>query len=157
MNDDTITTTTEGSIESPTKQSLVEALAALQLERESNVRLLGPVTGEEYTTGTGQRLANVHHPTQCAGRHCAIHNPSEHVMDLFPTHWRGDHGLMERICPHGIGHPDPDDLAYKLMRAEIQASQIDDEDERSRILGNARCEGIHGCDGCCISGNPLDT
>jgi hypothetical protein len=33
---------------------------------------------------------------------------------------------MERICPHGIGHPDPDDPAFKNP-----------------------IEGVHGCDGCC--------
>lgn len=33
---------------------------------------------------------------------------------------------MERICPHGVGHPDPDEIDLEV---------------------NAK--GIHGCDGCC--------
>jgi hypothetical protein len=36
---------------------------------------------------------------------------------------------MERICPCGVGHPDPDDAAYRL-------SQGDDDT-------------THGCCGCC--------
>lgn len=43
-------------------------------------------------------------------------------MVLWPQHWRGDRHLMERICPHGVGHPDPDDI---------------------------NPDGVHGCDGCC--------
>ncbi len=63
----------------------------------------------EYTTGTGQKLWNVHASDKCAGENCVIHNPSNHSMLDFPTHWRSDRRIMERICPdHGIGHPDPD-------------------------------------------------
>lgn len=55
-------------------------------------------------------------------------------MRDFKTHWRDDRKLMERICPHGVGHPDPDDIAFKR-----------------RVLGDkfANLEAIHGCDGCC--------
>lgn len=67
----------------------------------------------------------------CAGRNCTIHNRSDHIMRSFRQHWRADRAIMERICPHGIGHPDPDE--YKLT------------------LNNY--EGIHGCDGCCSSDN----
>ena len=88
---------------------------------------------EKFTTGTGQRLW-VHSKEDCKGEHCVIHKPSEHAMRYFPTHWRDDRKLMERICPHGIGHPDPDDLAFKR-------SHYGDE--------FANAEGIHGCDGCC--------
>lgn len=83
-----------------------------------------------FTTGTGQKLTNVHDADQCSGEFCPIHNPSDHSMRDFPTHWRADRGVMERICPHGIGHPDPDDLAHL---------------ERTGRKG----EGVHGCDGCC--------
>lgn len=84
-----------------------------------------------YTTGTGQLITGVHDPALCEGRPCTIHHPSGHHMRDWPTHWRGDgpfdiwHG-MERICPHGVGHPDPDGL---------------DPDR------------IHGCDGCCSREN----
>lgn len=91
-------------------------------------------------TGTGQRLL-VHEKADCKGEHCVIHNPSDHPMREFPTHWRADRYLMERICPHGVGHPDPDDIAYK--RAFVFAKNSD---------GSARegmYEDAHGCDGCC--------
>lgn len=81
---------------------------------------------EEYITGTGQKLM-VHPASECAGQPCPIHNPSEHPMRDFPTHWRDDRGIMERICPHGIGHPDPDDFRIR----------------------NGEDKGVHGCDGCC--------
>lgn len=41
--------------------------------------------------------------------------------------------LMERVCPHGVGHPDPDSLEWL-----------------SRI--GARDDGVHACDGCCQKG-----
>lgn len=87
---------------------------------------------EVYITGTGQRI-RVHTADKCVGRHCPIHNPSDHPMKDYPTHWRQDRNMMERICPHGVGHPDPDDLAYK------------------KSIGDSGHLGIHGCDGCCKS------
>lgn len=53
----------------------------------------------------------------------------------WPMYWRADRQLMERTCEHGIGHPDPDDIAYKrlIMSAEVAAA-----------------EAVHGCDGCCV-------
>lgn len=89
----------------------------------------------EYTTGTGQKLWNIHPSDKCAGEYCVIHNPSNHSMRDFPTHWRSDRGLMERICPHGVGHPDPDGLAYALS--------LD------------HSAGLHGCDGCCSRTLPI--
>lgn len=44
---------------------------------------------------------------------CCIHNPSDHHMVTWPQNWRGDRGMMERLCPHGNGHPDPDDLSVR--------------------------------------------
>lgn len=75
-----------------------------------------------------------HPETACEGQTCSIHNPSDHSMKHFPQHWRNDRNLMERLCPHGVGHPDPDDLDYK---------------RRTRGDEFAGYEGIHGCDGCC--------
>lgn len=89
---------------------------------------------EKYITGTGQEIM-VHEKSNCEGHHCVIHNPSNHHMKDWPTNWRQDRYLMERICPCGVGHPDPDDLAFKktlnLPRELFQA------------------ESIHGCCGCC--------
>ena len=83
----------------------------------------------EYTLRT--------HPSYaCNGEYCTIHNRSDHSMRSFPQRWRGDRGIMERICPHGVGHPDPDD--YKLRGK------------------NGYYEAIHGCDGCCAGAYSSD-
>jgi hypothetical protein len=77
----------------------------------------------------------VHRKENCKGRHCVIHNPSDHPLKDAPLNWRGDRALMERICEHGVGHPDPDDIAYKVMLDPI----------------NGPYESIHGCcaERCC--------
>lgn len=80
-------------------------------------------------------ILRTHSPTQCSGPNCCIHNPSDHHMRDWPLNWRGDRGLMERMCPHGFGHPDPDDLAHK-----------------ERIGLDVGVESVHGCDGCCLAG-----
>lgn len=79
-------------------------------------------------------LLNVHDPERCDGRYCSVHKRSDHSMRSFPQIWRWDRGIMERICPHGIGHPDPDEMSYlaSLLPEEI-------------VYAN----GVHGCDGCC--------
>jgi hypothetical protein len=83
----------------------------------------------------GDRMLRVHPASQCAGQEsCCIHKPSDHVMRDFPMHWREDRGLMERICPHGVGHPDPDHMAHV---------------ERTQGREAADTEYVHGCDGCC--------
>lgn len=76
-------------------------------------------------------LSNVHRAAACYGRACVMHNPSDHHMRGWDLNWRDDRGLMERICPHDIGHPDPDDLAYR------------------RSVGAPWWLDVHGCDGCC--------
>lgn len=74
-----------------------------------------------------------HAPDQCAGDACCIHSRSDHVMRKFPQHFRWDRGIMERICPHGIGHPDPDQKEFFL-----------------KAFGDdANAQWVHGCDGCC--------
>lgn len=93
---------------------------------------------EEYITGTNQHI-KVHNKANCRGYNCVIHNPSDHPMKNFPTNWRGDRYLMERICSHGVGHPDPDDLAFKaILFGKTQSG-----------LNNLNYESVHGCDGCC--------
>lgn len=78
----------------------------------------------------GPHVIAVHPRSKCEGQTCCIHNPSEHHMLTWPMNWRGDTGVMERICAHGVGHPDPDATAYQ------------------KSLGNTH-HGTHGCDGCC--------
>lgn len=79
----------------------------------------------------GLLLRNVHSEQLCAHRVCVVHNPTNHHMRTWPLNWRGDRGLFERICPHGVGHPDPDQYGFW--------------DEQ----GTTAWMGVHGCDGCC--------
>lgn len=83
-----------------------------------------------------QTLINVHQPDACEGRACCIHNPSDHHMREWPMVWRDDRGLMERTCPCGIGHPDPDHMAYVLA----VPGPVDERES-----------GVHGCCGHCIA------
>lgn len=78
-------------------------------------------------------LRNVHDPALCVGRRCVVHNRSGHHMRDWWLHWRDDRGLFERLCVHGIGHPDPDQGDW--WRESGQEWQ-----------------GVHGCDGCCSGG-----
>lgn len=90
----------------------------------------------------GQLLYNAHPRSRCAGRPCCVHAPSRHHMFDWRQHWRSDRQLMERICPHGVGHPDPDHIAY--LRDTTNA-------------GYASSAGVHGCDGCCRPPQPEGT
>lgn len=72
----------------------------------------------------------VHNESVCMPP-CPFHAPSDHPLKDAEMHIRGDKkGLVERICEHGIGHDDPDSVAYMHKIGE-------------------RWAGIHGCDGCC--------
>jgi hypothetical protein len=81
---------------------------------------VGPATDEAHGFNLGQTvLENVHPREVCEaeGSPCVLHSPSDHHMRDWPTLWRADRRLMERICPcHGIGHPDPDDLAFHVRQ-----------------------------------------
>jgi hypothetical protein len=72
----------------------------------------------------------IHNQGDCSGM-CSLHNPSEHHMNDWPLWWRFDRHFMERTCPHGIGHPDPDEINYRLVHNLSDVS-------------------THGCDGCCV-------
>ena len=100
--------------------------------------LLGNVHAAEPVLGlqVGQTVLRTHGPTECLGENCCIHNPSAHPLRDAPLNWRGDRRMMERICSHGIGHPDPDDLSFKLHSMGQEAY-------------DRRAYGVHGCDGCC--------
>jgi hypothetical protein len=75
-------------------------------------------------------LTNVHDADKCLGEHCTVHNPSDHKMRGWMLTWRGDKGVFERRCPHGIGHPDPDDAAFL------------------KSMGRSAWT-VHACDSCC--------
>ena len=67
---------------------------------------------------------HTHAAFECREENCVVHNPSDHHMRTWPINYRMDRGITERICKHGIGHPDPDCI-------------------------RAKEDSIHGCDGCC--------
>jgi hypothetical protein len=91
----------------------------------------------EYTDGYGRGIRNIHPESACRERGaCTIHSPTEHSMRAFPVHvripspWDIKPMHFERICPHGVGHPDPDDMTYWISKGDPSM-------------------GVHGCDGCC--------
>lgn len=79
-----------------------------------------------YFDDFGVKLVNVHAEGDCWREVCVIHKPTWHHMRGMKKKWRNDRGFFERVCDHGVGHPDPDE-----------------------ILDDQRMLGVHGCDGCC--------
>lgn len=69
----------------------------------------------------------LHHTVWVCEAPCPLHAPSGHHMQTWPLEWRADRQILERVCPHRVGHPDPDD----------------------RQVRNEEYQRIHGCDGCC--------
>ena len=87
---------------------------------------------EKFTDGFGRKLL-VHDKKDCKGP-CCIHRASDHHMKDWPLHYRNDWGFFfERIDPEGVGHPDPDDLAFRIQ--------------------NGAEDGIHSCNGLCNAEN----
>lgn len=114
----------------------------LQLRKAQRDRNTETVTDEgvlaklthnmELVTLVGGTKLMAHNRTVCH-EPCPIHSPTDHHMVSWRQVWRWNppfdyRGIMERLCKHGIGHPDPDDLHIRLG----------DDD------------GTHGCDGCCL-------
>lgn len=82
----------------------------------------------------GGQVINAHPKNTCMGYWCCVHYASNHHMRDWDQYWREDKQVMERICEHGIGHPDPDDSKSSAITSG----------------------GIHGCDGCCDRPYQLD-
>lgn len=83
-----------------------------------DVPLFGPVYVPNHTR------------RHCHPNHCPMHNPSDNHMKDWQLHWRTEKAQFERFCPHGIGHPDIDDMAYQIRIGRPEMA-------------------VHGCDGCC--------
>lgn len=79
-------------------------------------------------------LQHVHERLGCVGRHCAVHNPSQHYMLDWPVEWLNGRGLW-RKCEHGVLHADPDQILYWRV-----------SDKPWQLLA------LHACDGCCETG-----
>lgn len=79
----------------------------------------------------------IHSKESCVAP-CPFHAPSDHPLKDAEIHIRWDKGaLAERICKHGVGHDDPDAVAYMKKQGHEWA-------------------GAHGCDGCCTELKVLD-
>lgn len=108
-----------------------------------------PVFGAQ----AGPTLMYVHGRDKCEGRGipCCIHDPSDHGMRAWPMNWRSDTEVMERMCEHGTGHPDPDHMAY--VRSLTPEHDCPDEypgDEGGACpYPHLEWQGVHGCCGCC--------
>lgn len=87
---------------------------------------------DEVILANGSKL--LIHTREVCTPPCAFHEPSNHPLNNAPIHWRDDIALLERVCRHGIGHPDPDDVAYQEEHFDVQAKALS----------------VHGCDGCCV-------
>lgn len=70
-----------------------------------------------------QVTLTTHTREHCAGSACCLHCRTDHGKRHWPQVYRTDRGFTERMCPHGVGHPDPDDVF---------------------------ADPVHGCDGCCV-------
>lgn len=88
----------------------------------------------------GSLLLNVHPFSECSGASlrygeatsgCPLHRPSNHGMRGWPLSYRSDRKIFERLCPHGVGHPDPDSVSRHWVTRRQN-------------------ESIHRCDGCCV-------
>lgn len=87
--------------------------------------------GDELVTPDGEYKLRTHARNADCDLGCAIHNPSNHFMNRanWRYNWRFDRGILERLDPElGVGHPDPDGLAYL-----------------TRIGEDAKVAGNHGC------------
>lgn len=78
----------------------------------------------------------IHGKEGCNGKPCAFHNPTNHHMNSWPLDLNKEKNLLfERVCKHGVRHPDPDSYNY--------LSSL--EPSKSAELMN------HDCDNCCKS------
>lgn len=92
----------------------------------------GGLLHEHFTSQFGRW--SIHARENCSGN-CPFHHPSNHPMREWPISIRKigvGVWLVERMCPHLVGHPDPDSVSFL-----------------DRTLGQGTW-GTHGCDLCCV-------
>lgn len=80
------------------------------------------------TLSGGQKLSSVHGSNICSGRHCPIHNPSDHELLSWPLFFNGKHMYRELDGEIKI---DPDDYYYNLndyaiIRHSVKCLSCDD-------------------------------
>lgn len=72
----------------------------------------------------------------CTG-FCPFHKRSGHPLRSAPMAWRENLGRVDRVCPHGVIHPDTDSLGYLRKTHLWDTISINDPQHRE------------DCDGCC--------
>jgi len=114
--------------------------STLQLQADYQEMMLEEELAEEEAQSSfdewrdcTDRVFYVHKRTvDCDVHGCAIHNPSYHPLSDAKQYMRADkYWLIERICQHGIGHPDPDSASFIAKQQGSKGIWV------------------HGCDGCC--------
>ena len=101
------------------------------LDKELELEEFGS-THDTWSDCTGRQFFVHKRNVGCDIDGCAIHNPSYHPLSDARQYMRVDKGyLIERICDHGVGHPDPDSASFMAK------------------TGWGKGIWIHGCDGCC--------
>lgn len=98
-----------------------------EIKRKRIINGFDPLSSRHMFLENTDEWMHCHEEQVCYMDFCTLHNRSDHPMRAFPQHWRIDRAIMERICTHGVGHPDPDEYRIRVG--------LDD--------------GTHGCDGCC--------
>jgi hypothetical protein len=55
----------------------------------------------------------------CLGQWCCIHRPMPGPWSGWPRYWRDERGIMERICPCGVGHPVAEMYEYTVLQGDM--------------------------------------
>jgi hypothetical protein len=82
-------------------------------------------------TAPAERAPQMDDGAGAARREFPFGEPSDHHMRRWPLGWNAARGHFQRTCPHGVGHPDPDDIVYLQSVGGVS--------------------GAHPCDGCCLA------
>ena len=86
------------------------------------------------------RTLNTHSPEQCGLKdYCCIHNPSDHPLKDAPFEWLDEIKAIYRVCEHGVLHPDPDSLRFRMAVGDF--SMVEAISSVHLVEEN--------CDGCC--------
>jgi hypothetical protein len=94
----------------------------------------GPPRYDKTLLESGQELKH-HVRANCSGN-CCLHGTSVYPSCRTPRQWRNDRGIIEHLCPHGIGHPCLAGVEYAMLMAPTEDAIFD-------------VSAVHGCDGCC--------
>lgn len=91
-----------------------------------------------WTDGNGAKWYVHKRNIDCDIDGCVIHNPSYHPLSDSKQIIRTDkYMLVEDICSHGVGHPNPDSASFI-----------------SKKITGDNAIWVHGCDGCCRTDTP---